>query len=101
MTIVVADFGLAGIMSINEDKTNDQDQNNNGNKTSNSNLLSTRPPPPKKRLVTLYIAIFMSNLPNFSYQLTGQYPVHSSKHFTFFFTGQLLLVRHIGWLLKC
>jgi hypothetical protein len=47
MTIVVADFGLAGIMSINEEQTNGRDQNNNGDKL--SNLLSARPPPPKKR----------------------------------------------------
>jgi hypothetical protein len=49
MTIVVADFGLAGIMSINEEQSNGQDQNNNGNGSSHSNLLSARPPPPKKR----------------------------------------------------
>lgn len=49
MTIVVADFGLAGILSINEDQANGHDQNNNGNKTSHPNILSTRPPAPKKR----------------------------------------------------
>ena len=60
MTIVVADFGLAGMMSIEQEtnETNSNDPNNNGHKITNSNHLSSRPPAPTKRYPLLEIFFF-------------------------------------------